>query len=52
MLPGANEGLGYLGHLDTQKSGVAGMCESEENIAEHVVVGLRCVFKIIRESIS
>lgn len=36
-LPGGTEGLGYLGHLDSQKSGVAGMCDSgENNIAEPV----------------
>lgn len=47
-MPGETEGLGYLGHLDSQKSGVAGMCDSgPNNIAEPVVVGLRCMLKII-----
>lgn len=46
-LPGETKGLGYLGHLDSQKSRVAGMCDSEENIAEPVVEGLRCMFRII-----
>jgi len=36
-LPSETEGLGNLGHLDSQKPGVAGMCDSEENTAELVM---------------
>lgn len=44
-LPGENEGLGYLSYLDSHKSGVARLCDSEENTAEPVVEGLRLCLK-------
>lgn len=40
-----NEGLGYLRNLDSQKSGVARICDSEENTAELLVEGLRLYLK-------
>lgn len=47
-LPGETEDLGYLSHLDSQKSGGPGMCNSgKKSTAESVVEDLRCMFRII-----
>lgn len=46
MLPGETKGLDLV-NLDSQKLGVAGMCYGEEDTVEPVVMGLRCMFKLI-----
>lgn len=47
MLSGETKRLDLV-NLDAQKLGVAGMCYGEEDTVESVVVGLRCMFKLIR----
>lgn len=46
-LSGETKSFGYLGHLCSQKSGVADIYDGEKNIAEPVVEKLRYVFEII-----
>lgn len=47
-LPGETEDLGYLSHLDSQKSGGSRMCNSgkKKSTAEFVVEDLRCMVRI------
>lgn len=50
MLSGETKGLDLV-NLDAQKLGVAGMCYGEEDTVEPVVVGLRCMFKLISSNV-
>lgn len=45
-MSGETKAFGYLVHLGSQKLAVAEMCISK-NVVEPVMVGLRCMFKII-----